>query len=613
MSMRIELESLTGQTLARGRYTLMSLLGSGGYGAVYAGWDKELERKVAIKLLHARGPGVLERFRREAKLQAKLEAQTSQVVRVYDTGSEQLDGRQIPYIVMEFIDGITLHDMVLDGEDPAPLSPPHATTVLAKLLQVLELASEYKIVHRDIKPANIMLTRSAKGEERVILLDFGVSGLQADEDAPEDSQESSKLTQTGDMIGTRRYMAPECQMDNQNRAPSVKPSHGTDLYALGLTAYVLLTGEEPFKEYGVNALPVVYHLYREGRFEWPRVEVPGHETLAGVVNRLMAFAPEDRYSSAHEALEALLPALSAARSAQVTPAVFALPKPALDIQGLEQTEVAPRTPTPPIRQKNFQSIAPLGDVELMREIERRMLEQSRQPPTPTAAMQPDGEAETPADLPSRRPDRQQLSTAPLGPTSPAALRPLKPSPALIVVLTAVGVVLLVGVLLSQGGREPVGEERPSLPSASVSPSPAAVEAPAQPHKEEPNPVVEVASALGQAGDKLGFALVIARTTLDALPPAPASSFADQKLAKARPDSTKKAKQAGAAVAPSTQEPSSAAKVVKSNEKPAEDKEASKSAQVEAAKTEEPKPAPSESPKPKKPFRLPIKTEYMILD
>lgn len=605
----MQLESLEGQVIGvDGRYTLHGLLGSGGYGAVYEGWDRIIERRVAIKLLHAKGSAVEERFNREAKLQAKLETATSQVVRVYDIGAQSFYDRRIPYIVMEFIEGATLHDMVLGGEEGgAPLSPAHVTMIVYKLLQVLELADEYKIVHRDIKPANIMLTRTSKGEERVILLDFGVSGIQLEDS--EDPYEDSKLTQSGDVIGTRRYMAPECQMDENGFAPNYKPSHVTDLYALGLTAYVLLTGKEPFELYAANALPVFYHFYREGRYEWPHVAITGHETLCKVINRLMAFAPEQRYESATDAMEALLPALQAARSEHHTPLVLPLPKVPLDIQGLEQTEVAPRSPTPQVRQKNFQSIAPLGDLEMTRALQQMMAARAGMP-TPTASVAAeDSDADTtPADRPSRRPDRNKVATQQV--QEPGARRAAPPLDRRLLagVVGSVALLLCVVALVLGSNSAPtqpddVASRQVSQPAPSPAPAAAAAAASAQAPAIAPAPVpAEELQTQGMkaAQGQLVLALVSAR-------------LAAELFASELPSRVDAAPKSGSKPVRAVARPSST-KSISSSTPPKQDTKQVEVKQPEA-KQPEVKQAEAKQPegpeKPKRKIQLPIRPEGFL--
>lgn len=403
----LPLDRLEGEELAQGKYRLEHCLGSGGYGSVYEAVQKQLDRKVAIKLLHASGKDVLTRFEREAKLQAKLEAQTPHVVRIYDYGFEDRPGLRAPYIVMEFVQGVTLYDHIFAVQGKVcPMAPEHVAFVLREMLCALEVAHTFKIVHRDIKPANIMLSHDASGQERVRLLDFGVSGVQEEFDSEMDSD---VLTQTGDVIGTLRYIAPECLSDGQGYAPQTRLSHVTDLYALGMTAYTMLTGTGPFQERSVASLPVVYHLHREGKVDWLQVHVPGFDGLCAVVNKLMAFVPEQRYQSATQALQDLDLLVPSGAATQ-------LPRIALHIPDMEQTELSPRTPSQVAKARNFESIAPLGDLKISMELQQRLANARAGKGTPTGlvvsseqAFMPGEQEQTPAHTPrahERLADRQ---------------------------------------------------------------------------------------------------------------------------------------------------------------------------------------------------------------
>lgn len=200
------------------RYELIELIGRGGMGKVYRGFDRQLKRRVAVKLIHstlADDPEWGKRFAREAELMARMSHPGMPTV--YDAG---IDVHDQPYLVMEYIDGVTL-DSVLATY--GRLSVGAVACIGAQTAAVLAEAHGHSIFHRDLKPSNLMLCPD--GTVRV--LDFGIA-IALDSDQP-------RLTMPGAGIGTPEYMAPE-----QVNAQAVVPQ--TDLYALGLVLFELLTG-----------------------------------------------------------------------------------------------------------------------------------------------------------------------------------------------------------------------------------------------------------------------------------------------------------------------------------------------------------------------------------
>ena len=212
------------------RYEVGELLGRGGMAEVHIGRDTRLGRVVAIKLLRtdlARDATFQARFRREAQSAAALNHPA--IVAVYDTGEEQVVEAgggivALPYIVMEYVEGRTLRDLLHDGR---PLDVDTALDVTARVLSALEYSHRAGIVHRDIKPANVMVTPT--GDVKV--MDFGIARAIADS--------SSTMTQTQAVIGTAQYLSPE-----QARGETVDAR--SDLYSAGCLLYELLTGRPPF-------------------------------------------------------------------------------------------------------------------------------------------------------------------------------------------------------------------------------------------------------------------------------------------------------------------------------------------------------------------------------
>ena len=227
-----------------GRYELGGLLGRGGMADVYQGRDVRLGRTIAVKLLRAdlaRDPQFQARFRREAQAVAGLNHPS--IVAVYDTGeqstNESPDGARVPFIVMEYISGRTLRDLIRAKE----LTIDQAIEYTLGVLSALEYSHRAGIVHRDIKPANVMVTQDGKA---VKVMDFGIARAIADS--------SATMTQTQAVIGTAQYLSPE-----QARGETVDAR--SDLYSAACLFYEMLTGRPPFV--GDSPVSVAYQHVRE--------------------------------------------------------------------------------------------------------------------------------------------------------------------------------------------------------------------------------------------------------------------------------------------------------------------------------------------------------------
>ena len=177
-----------------GRYEIGALLGRGGMAEVHVGQDVRLGRTVAVKMLRpdmARDPSFQARFRREAHSAASLNHPS--IVAIYDTGEDTFDGNPVPYIVMEYVDGSTLRELLASG---SRLVPERALEIVDGVLNALAYSHQQGIIHRDIKPGNVMLTR----EGHVKVMDFGIARAIADMGAT--------MTQTSAVIGTAQYLSP---------------------------------------------------------------------------------------------------------------------------------------------------------------------------------------------------------------------------------------------------------------------------------------------------------------------------------------------------------------------------------------------------------------------
>ncbi len=260
-----------------GRYELGSVLGRGGMAEVYLAHDTRLGRTVAVKTLRAdlaRDPSFQARFRREAQSAASLNHPS--IVAVYDTGEDYVDGVSIPYIVMEYVDGSTLRELLHSGRK---LLPERSLEMTIGILQALEYSHRAGIVHRDIKPANVMLTRTGQ----VKVMDFGIARAMGDA--------GMTMTQTAAVIGTAQYLSPEQAKGEQVDARS-------DLYSTGCLLYELLTVRPPFV--GDSPVAVAYQHVREDP-QPPSVYDPEvTPAMDAIVLKALTKDPNYRYQSADE-------------------------------------------------------------------------------------------------------------------------------------------------------------------------------------------------------------------------------------------------------------------------------------------------------------------------
>ncbi|MCX4907187.1 Stk1 family PASTA domain-containing Ser/Thr kinase [Streptomyces sp. NBC_00878] len=260
-----------------GRYELGHVLGRGGMAEVHLAHDTRLGRTVAVKTLRAdlaRDPSFQARFRREAQSAASLNHPA--IVAVYDTGEDYIEGISIPYIVMEYVDGSTLRELLHSGRK---LLPERAMEMTIGILQALEYSHRAGIVHRDIKPANVMLTRNGQ----VKVMDFGIARAMGDS--------GMTMTQTSAVIGTAQYLSPEQAKGEQVDARS-------DLYSAGCLLYELLTVRPPF--IGDSPVAVAYQHVREEP-QPPSVFDPEiTPEMDAIVLKALTKDPDYRYQSADE-------------------------------------------------------------------------------------------------------------------------------------------------------------------------------------------------------------------------------------------------------------------------------------------------------------------------
>ncbi len=280
---------MTSQRLLSQRYELGETLGYGGMSEVHRGKDVRLGRDVAVKVLRAdlaRDPQFQLRFRREAQNAAALNHPA--IVAVYDTGETNTEYGPLPYIVMEYVDGQTLRDIV---KTEGPMDEQRAMETMADVCAALDFSHRAGIIHRDVKPANVMITTAGA----VKVMDFGIARALSD---------GQGVTQTAAVIGTAQYLSPE-----QARGESVDAR--SDVYAAGTVLYELVTGEPPFT--GDSPVAVAYQHVREDPVPPSQHDSQLSSALDAVVLKSMSKNPANRYQSAAEMRSELVRVLSGQR------------------------------------------------------------------------------------------------------------------------------------------------------------------------------------------------------------------------------------------------------------------------------------------------------------
>ncbi len=297
-----------------GRYRLVSVIGQGGMGTVYRAHDTIIDRHVAVKVLPAElatQPGYEQRFRREAHTAAKLTE--PHIIPIHDTG--EIDGQL--YLVMPIIKGVDVHEL-LDRE--GPMNPQRAVHIIEQLAGALDAAHAAGLVHRDIKPSNALVTE----RDFVYLIDFGIAHDAA----------ATKLTNTGMIVGTMAYMAPE-------RFTAGVADARSDVYALTCMLHECLTGERPYPGDSMEQ-QIAGHLTMDPpRPSQLRPEIPAgfDDVIAGG----MAKNPDQRYQSAHDLATAARHALTGTPAPFVTARTTPRQRPGATVAA---TALRPTTPQP---------------------------------------------------------------------------------------------------------------------------------------------------------------------------------------------------------------------------------------------------------------------------
>jgi serine/threonine-protein kinase len=287
---------MTTRRLLSDRYELGETLGYGGMSEVHRGRDVRLGRDVAVKVLRAdlaRDPQFQHRFRKEAQNAAALNHPA--IVAVYDTGETVSEYGPLPYIVMEFVDGRTLRDIV---KTEGPMDEQRAMETMADVCAALDFSHRNGIIHRDVKPANVMINNAGA----VKVMDFGIARALAD---------GQGVTQTAAVVGTAQYLSPE-----QARGELVDAR--SDVYAAGCVLYELITGDPPFT--GDSPVAVAYQHVREDPTPPSHQNPDISPALDAVVLKAMSKNPANRYQSAAEMRTDMVRVLSGQR--QLAPMVM---------------------------------------------------------------------------------------------------------------------------------------------------------------------------------------------------------------------------------------------------------------------------------------------------
>ncbi len=272
-----------------GKYELIRKIGEGGMGSVYEANHKLIGRKLAVKFLHpqyASSEEVVTRFQREAQAAAQIGHEN--IIEVTDMGTDDDDS---PYLVMEFLKGCDVKQLI---EAEGVQTPKRTAHIMVQALNALQAAHDVGIIHRDLKPENIYLIEKGGNPDYVKLLDFGISKFRALE-----TDGVKGLTQTGTVLGTPHYMSPEQARGEQDLTPR------SDIYAMGIILYQMLTGELPFDAPNYNALLIKILTEEPDPPNHLNPDLP--EDLVKTIETAMARAAMDRFESCDDFRSHLIP------------------------------------------------------------------------------------------------------------------------------------------------------------------------------------------------------------------------------------------------------------------------------------------------------------------
>ncbi len=272
-----------------GKYEIVRLIGEGGMGSVYEANHKLIGRKLAVKFLHpqyASSDEVVTRFQREAQAAAQIGHEN--IIEVTDMGTDEDDS---PYLVMEFLEGCDVKQLI---EAEGVQSSKRTAHIMVQALSALQAAHDVGIIHRDLKPENIYLIEKGGNPDYVKLLDFGISKFRALE-----TDGVKGLTQTGTVLGTPHYMSPEQARGEQNLTPR------SDIYAMGVILYQMLTGELPFDAPNYNALLIKILTEEPDPPNHLNPDLP--EELVKTIETAMARNAQDRFETCDDFRSYLIP------------------------------------------------------------------------------------------------------------------------------------------------------------------------------------------------------------------------------------------------------------------------------------------------------------------
>ncbi|QHC20121.1 Stk1 family PASTA domain-containing Ser/Thr kinase [Streptomyces sp. GS7] len=435
-----------GRSVGGGRYQLRDLLGAGGMASVHLAYDSVLDREVAIKTLHTelgREQAFRERFRREAQSVAKLTH--TNIVSVFDSGEDELDGGMVPYIIMEYVSGQPLrseldNDIAQHGAMPTE----KALKITADVLAALEASHEMGLVHRDIKPGNVMMTK----RNVVKVMDFGIARAM--------QSGVTSMTQTGMVVGTPQYLSPEQALGRAVDARS-------DLYSVGIMLFELLTGQLPFD--ADSPLAIAYaHVQEE-----PPVPSSINRSLPPAVDALVARAlkknPNERFPTAEAMQDECLRIAGSAQSG-ATPLIIS-EGPRARTSGASVSSAVfpttsgnPQSPVPPNVQQPYQPTQAAFGPSTPPPVNNPF-------PTPAPTPAPFANGGFQAPPPFNGPPAPPL-TAPM--PSAGGPRPRKNNSPVIIVAAVVGVIVVtviaIGIGLSAGSS---GDDAGGSPSSSYTP------------------------------------------------------------------------------------------------------------------------------------------------
>lgn len=276
-------------TILEGKYELKKMIGEGGMGAVYEATHKLIGRRLAVKFLHSQytsNEEVVIRFQREAQAAAAIGHDN--IIEVTDMGQTD-DGA--PFLVMEYLEGLDVRGLLAEQ---GALSVEEAADIMVQSLSALQAAHQAGIIHRDLKPENIYLIHKAERDNYVKLLDFGISKFRSLE-----GEGSKGLTQTGTVLGTPYYMSPEQARGDQSIGPK------SDIYAMGVILFQMVTGVLPFDAPNYNALLIKILTEDAPDPVDIKPDLPGD--LVDTIKRAMSRDIDSRFSDCSEFREHLLP------------------------------------------------------------------------------------------------------------------------------------------------------------------------------------------------------------------------------------------------------------------------------------------------------------------